>query len=63
MEEYEYLIDDALHILLRLVGMSGGVPVTTLSAEHLHVDAVLPEGTFDLELPAGTRVVQVTRPG
>ena len=59
LNEYEYLVDDALEILLRLTGLEGGKAVAILSADEVLVDAPLPADVFSFTPPAGTRVTHV----
>jgi len=59
IDEYECLVDDGLQILLRLTGMVDGVPVATVSADDVRVDAPLPVDTFAFAPPAGTRIAHV----
>jgi hypothetical protein len=57
LNEYEYLVDDMLDILLRLTGLEDGKPVTHVSAEDVVVDAPLSPESFSFTPPVGTRVV------
>lgn len=61
LDEYEYLVDDALEVLLRLTGLEDGKPVGILSADDVLVDAPLPEEVFTFAAPAGTHVMHVQR--
>lgn len=61
LNEYEYLVDDALEILLRLTGLEGGKPVAIVSADEVLVDAPLPADAFSFTPPAGTRVTHAER--
>lgn len=61
VDEYECVVDDALGILLTVIGMVDGVPVASISVEHVSADAPLPAGTFDFAPPPGTRIAHVAR--
>ena len=52
VDEYECLVDDALQILVRLVGISEGVPVGVVSADEVRIDAPIPADIFAFAPPA-----------
>jgi hypothetical protein len=57
VDEYEYLVDDALRILVRFTGLEGGVPIATISADAVRADAPLPNEVFAFTPPVGTRII------
>lgn len=61
LNEYEYLVDDALEILVRVTGLENGKAVAIVSADEVLVDAPLPADVFSFTPPAGTRVTHVQR--
>jgi hypothetical protein len=60
VDEYEYVIDEELQILLRLTAIVDGAPAATISVEHVSVDKPIPASTFEFSPPAGTRIAQVS---
>jgi hypothetical protein len=59
LNEYEYLVDDALEILLHLTGLEDGKPVGMISADDVIVDRPFSEEVFTFAAPAGTHVAHV----
>ncbi|MFL5548918.1 MAG: hypothetical protein ACJ77Q_00320, partial [Gemmatimonadaceae bacterium] len=59
VKEYEYVIDDALQIVLSVTGLENGSPVATISAETVHVDTPIAGDTFSFIPPNGTRVSHI----
>lgn len=59
VDEYECVIDNALHLVLSVTGMVDNVRVASISVDHLSVDTPIPPGTFDFVPPVGTRIAQV----
>jgi hypothetical protein len=57
--EYEYVIDDALQIVLSVTGLEGGVPIATISAETVNVDTPISSDTFTFAPPSGTRISHI----
>jgi hypothetical protein len=59
VDEYEYVIDDEVGILLKVTAIVDGITAATISVEHVSVDQPIPASTFDFSPPAGTRIAQV----
>jgi hypothetical protein len=57
LHEYECLVDDSLQIVLHLAGMGDGASAVTVAAEEVHVDGVFPADLFELQPPAGTKIM------
>lgn len=57
VDEYEYLVDDSLHIVLSLVAIADGVQVATISTDCVRVDAPCPAEMTTFTPPDGTRTV------
>jgi hypothetical protein len=63
VNEYEYLTDDALQILLRLTAMEDGASVADISIEEMHIDTAFPTDVFTFVPPPGARIMFVPQLG
>ena len=61
LREYEYLVDVATGLLLRMTGLEEGIPAEIISADEILVDAPIADDVFSFVPPAGTRTVRAGR--
>lgn len=60
VDEYEYIIDVELQILMSVTGMVDSLSVAAISVEHMGVDTPFAATTFDFSPPRDTRIVRVS---
>jgi hypothetical protein len=61
LDDYEYLVDDDLQILVQLTGIADRLPIGRISADHINVDTLPAADTFAFDPPPGTRIAHVTQ--
>lgn len=60
VDEYECLVDDGRHMLLRITGIVEGEPVASVWLDDVIVNEPIPEEVFSFIPPLGTQIMHVS---